>query len=321
MNRTFVTFISALALALPIALGQAADSSVEQQLKAHYPTTSVGANGVVVRAGTVVVVQIDGINALPAPSEWPCNSFKSGGHITQTTLCSVNYSPSKDQTRLLQVGEKGYLTAVLYKSSDVVFKVQTVSDDPNAPPFRAAVSFQLPKKAYTPFSAIQELIDQVFGMDPSSPKQKDVELALPATYVNAQKPADQLQLNTDNSFSLQEAGQTYRGSFKVLGDKLELHIVDTNIDTAMTIQGSGLADLNGQTWTVQIKSAPNTPGANVLRNSDIVTLVTVGIDDATIIAKIGSSQCEFETSTDALVQLKRSGVSAAVLKAMVASGK
>ena len=40
-----------------------------------------------------------------------------------------------------------------------------------------------------------------------------IHLNLPSTYVNAQTPADQLQLNADNSFSLQEAGQTYRGTF------------------------------------------------------------------------------------------------------------
>jgi len=38
-----------------------------------------------------------------------------------------------------------------------------------------------------------------------------------------------------------------------------------------------------------------------------------------IIAKISSSKCQFDTSTDALIQLKQSGVSAAVLKAIVSA--
>jgi len=46
-------------------------------------------------------------------------------------------------------------------------------------------------------------------------------------------------------------------------------------------------------------------------------MAKVGIDDATIIAKIESSKRQFDTSTDALIQLKQSGVSAPVLKAMV----
>ena len=45
------------------------------------------------------------------------------------------------------------------------------------------------------------------------------------------------------------------------------------------------------------------------------------IDDAIIIAKIGSSKCQFDTSPDALIQLKTSGVSGAVLSAMLAAGK
>ena len=42
--------------------------------------------------------------------------------------------------------------------------------------------------------------------------------------------------------------------------------------------------------------------------------------DALIIATIGSSKCQFDTSTDALILLKQSGVSAPVFKAIV-SGK
>jgi hypothetical protein len=50
-------------------------------------------------------------------------------------------------------------------------------------------------------------------------------------------------------------------------------------------------------------------------------MAKAGFDDAIIIAKIGSSKCQFDTSTDGLIQLKQSGVSAAVLKAMVGAGK
>jgi TonB family protein len=53
-----------------------------------------------------------------------------------------------------------------------------------------------------------------------------------------------------------------------------------------------------------------------LRNEDVVKLVKTGMDDAIIIAKIGKSRCQFDTSTDALLQLKQSGVSGAVLEAM-----
>jgi hypothetical protein len=59
----------------------------------------------------------------------------------------------------------------------------------------------------------------------------------------------------------------------------------------------------------------------MLKNEDIVKMAKAGLDDALIIAKIGSSKCQFDTSTDALIQLKQSGVSPAVLKAIMGAGK
>jgi hypothetical protein len=53
-----------------------------------------------------------------------------------------------------------------------------------------------------------------------------------------------------------------------------------------------------------------------LKNDDIVKMVQAGLDDTIIITKIKSSQCDFDTSTDALISLKKRGVSNAVLTAM-----
>ena len=58
-------------------------------------------------------------------------------------------------------------------------------------------------------------------------------------------------------------------------------------------------------------------GDTVLQNQDIIKLIKAGLDDTLIIAEFGSSKCQFDTSTDALIQLKESGISAAVLKAML----
>ena len=77
-----------------------------------------------------------------------------------------------------------------------------------------------------------------------------VSLKLPATYTNSQVPADQLQLNADNSFSLKEAGQTYRGTFVANGSTLELAISGGTKTTA-TLQGNSLTDSNGQTWALR----------------------------------------------------------------------
>jgi hypothetical protein len=148
-----------------------------------------------------------------------------------------------------------------------------------------------------------------------------VPLKLPSTYAKAETPTDQLQLNADNSFSLQEGGQTYRGTFVATGSTLKLNISGVPETTTATIQGSNLTDGSGQTWVLREQTAPGAGSASVLQNQDVIKMVKAGLDDALIIAKIGSSKCQFDTSTDALIQLKQSGVSPAVLKAIVGAGK
>jgi len=147
-----------------------------------------------------------------------------------------------------------------------------------------------------------------------------VPLKLPLTYVSAQTQADQLELNADNSFSLQEAGQTYHGMFSLTGNTLELRISETNANTTATMQGSTLIDGSGQTWVLREQPVLPTPGADVVKNQDVIRLVKAGLDDEIVIAKIGSSRCQFDTSPVALIGLAQSGVSAAVIKTMVAIG-
>ncbi|MGO9129971.1 MAG: hypothetical protein ACLP66_10235 [Polyangia bacterium] len=425
-TRLLGVFIASLPFGgLLSLLGQAPSAGIEQQLRSQYRIASVGSNGAVVRAGTVVVVQQDGITALPAPGEYPCNSHKEGGRISHSAMCAINYSLSKDTQRPLQVGEKAYLTAIQVKPSEIVFKVQTCCGDANDAPFRAGVSFQF-QKGYLDsmkLKDVQDAIGQIFVPDVSSSDQGsdqsqtntsqgvqqtplaglwDVQgtgaqiqlnpdgsflqrwggqdkpghytvngdmlvltyaatgraamfnirgdsiyvgghlawvrhgggatpagtpapppvapLKLPATYASTQNPADKLQLNADNTFSLQEGGQAYQGTFTANGDILELNISGGPKTTA-TIQGNSLTDSGGQTWVLRQHSAAPAFAGTLLKNDDIIKMAKAGFDDAIIVAKIESSQCQFDTSTDALIQLKQSGVSAAVLKAVVAAGK
>ncbi len=275
---------------------QAQTPPAEQQLRSQYRVSSVGSNGVVVRAGTMVVIQQDGIIALPAAGEYPCNTYKQGGRIKQGPLiCVVNYSPSKAIQRPLQVGEKAYLNAIQFKPAEVVFRLQTSPGNANEAPYKAVVSFQFPKGALesADFEHIQGVIGEVFGIDngapgqttdttaaatpmrkkkslpdgnPGSPPPQEaqsaavpVALKLPCTYVSAQSSADQLQLNADSTFSLQEAGQSYRGTFAVNGSTLEINISDGPKTTA-TIQGNNLTDSSGQTWV--LREQPAGPATN-----------------------------------------------------------
>ena len=61
--------------------------NVEQQLNNQYQLTRVGANGVVVQAGSVLVVQQDNIKANPAANllYWS-NLYKKDGHVKQPAI-------------------------------------------------------------------------------------------------------------------------------------------------------------------------------------------------------------------------------------------
>lgn len=96
-----------------------------------------------------------------------------------------------------------------------------------------------------------------------------VVLALPFTYVNSQTPADELQLNADRSFLLQEAGQSYHGTFVVNGNTVELSINETKDKTTATLQGSNLTDSSGQTWVLRGQSARSAPGAAAVQKDEV----------------------------------------------------
>ncbi|MGA2095396.1 MAG: hypothetical protein ABSH39_03780 [Candidatus Acidiferrum sp.] len=76
------------------------------------------------------------------------------------------------------------------------------------------------------------------------------------------------------------------------------------------------ASQDEQAQTEQPAVAP--AGAqDILQNQDIIDLVKAGFDDATILAKMEHSKCQFDTSKPALILLKQSRVSGAVIKAMI----
>lgn len=60
-----------------------------------------------------------------------------------------------------------------------------------------------------------------------------------------------------------------------------------------------------------------TAHAETLDNGKVVQLVKVGLGDEAVIAKIKASATQFDVSTDALVELKNSGVPSPVIAAMI----
>jgi hypothetical protein len=325
-----------LSASLPVLQGQAPSASIEQQLRSQYQLTRVGANGNVVgQPGSVIEMQDDGLIAIPASfgAYW-YNTWKKGGRIKANAIQHVGkgFSEAVNSKRPFQVGEKMYLTTLEVTPTEIVFEVQScsacdLSVNPNDPPYRARLAFQFDKGYLSTADSKQilEAVGRVFAVDSSTPPPKrDTGRSegpkLPATYVSAQVAADYLQLNTDNTFSLQAAGETYQGTFTVSGSAVELNMSDGTKSTA-TIQGNSLTDSNGQAWLLQEQSAGTASSGAALQNEDVSKMVKAGLGDDLIIAKIGSSKCQFDTSTDALIKLKQSGVSAAVLKAIMGAGK
>jgi len=55
------------------------------------------------------------------------------------------------------------------------------------------------------------------------------------------------------------------------------------------------------------------PSPAPITYDDVIKMVQVKLADAVIVAKVKSSTCKFDTSTDALIRLKGAGISDVVL--------
>jgi len=71
---------------------------------------------------------------------------------------------------------------------------------------------------------------------------------------------------------------------------------------------------------IALASGGQAGGTAPLTNDDVIKMVQAKLPDAVVVAKIKSSPCKFDTSTDMLIKLKHVGVSDAVLQAMAEGG-
>lgn len=245
---------------------QADLGGIEQQLRTQYALTKVADGGNVAQPGAILVVRFFGIKANPVSGNiyWP-NSYKSGGRIGHPMFVAKRgVSKVVDDTRYLQAGENVYVTNIEAKDAEVVFSLQTcnrgfVGNDPNRLPYRASIAFQFQKRFVNPsnLKQIQGAVAELLAMAP--PDTKPIMSSaqggpvpppprLGSLYISAKDTADRLQINTDVSFSLQEGGQSFNGTYAVSGATLKLHIVQLQKDVDIEIQGDRLIVNGDEAW-------------------------------------------------------------------------
>lgn len=291
-------------LAAPVAAKEKAeDASLREQLKAQYKLAQLSGDSLdTAEGGTVLSIEKPGIlgglrfgiatmyrgGVLHAPG-------KIELAIMDASIQSVGQEPL--DRRPLPVGDKVYVLRIdaSVKRERIQFGIvecNACNGVTEGSPYESTVEFQFPKGYLesASLSQVEDTISQVFAIDSSGETQQaqtdqtgqmaeqgqapgnplvipTPPLRFPSTYASAQAQGDRLQLNADHSFSLQEAGQAYHGSFVVVGNTLELSFGEPNIPkTTATLQGNNLINSSGQTWVLEGQSAGTVFGGTGLQN-------------------------------------------------------
>lgn len=245
--------------------------SLQQKLESQFALTKVTADGGDIAAeGAVLVLKQRGVWMYSTASKLPpLNTYKNGKISKSMARDMAIAMLTKGNTgfvdlpkRIFPAGEKCWVIGLGIEKDGIVFRLYSAPY--NGVRYYGELKFPFDKRSVpTPDQALTMIAD-VLAVQPadgsSAPEPvartpmhapEGRPLSLPATYVSAQTPADQIQLRADHSFSLQEGGQTFRGTFEANGNTLVLHIVENNTDTAVTVQGNKLTDSSGQVWVLQ----------------------------------------------------------------------
>jgi hypothetical protein len=138
---------------------QAPKGSLINQLQTAYPLTIMDATGYKVsKPGTILEIQLDGIQANPLKSPPFQNTFEdgqvvAGGHSTVSKFMpgGLGKKPFAAPPRTLAAKEKVYLLKMEAKDDAVILTVQTCGTcdpaavDPSHKPFAASISFKFIK--------------------------------------------------------------------------------------------------------------------------------------------------------------------------------
>lgn len=133
-------------------------------------------------------------------------------------------------------------------------------------------------------------------------------------YVRKGKNTDYVELKSDGTFSLQQDGKEYSGSYRAQADTITVQVSNGPTSKA-SISGNTITDSEGIIWEKQTE--PQKPAATTQLTIDqIISMVAAKLPDDIIITTIQKTSSKFDLTPDVLIKLKTAGVSDAVIRAM-----
>lgn len=131
-------------------------------------------------------------------------------------------------------------------------------------------------------------------------------------YQRERRPKDYLELSPAGSFVLEQDDATFKGRYRVEGDKLTLMFSGRSLP-AGKILGATLVDPEGERWT---RTGQDKPTASALTIDQISKMAKAGIPDDVIVKMIEETSSRFSLSPDEVIKLRADGASDTVLRAL-----
>jgi hypothetical protein len=145
---------------------------------------------------------------------------------------------------------------------------------------------------------------------------------LAGTYISVHNANDRLTLGPYGTYSLDEKHQHVQGHYTVENGILTLKLGWPLKPLTAKIDGGTIVDRDGVIWKKEpdaaVDSVPTAvQSAPSASNAEIIRMLQAALPESVILGKIRSTPQKFDTSADALIQLKQAGASEAVLTAIV----
>jgi hypothetical protein len=228
-TRSALTFLvlAPFAAHLSTAADKKAEAGVfEQQLRSQYTLAKASHGANVASAGTIVVIQQEGLNAAPPHAIWYTNIFKDG--VRQRRGMREAMFQNAGTLRTVEVGDKFYVSKIDVKDNSLTFFL--ISQQANG---KAAVLFEFAKGYQTSvaFSDIQQAIAKVFTLEGQNenaqqPAEVAAQPAAPAAPTAAvippappAPPADPVKIELGQTTDQVVAAMGQPGKMVNLGEK------------------------------------------------------------------------------------------------------